>query len=530
MQEYNCPKCGHISTYDPWVESASCPECGHTPDQGIAIRGRLSKTRTDAHQAFLDELLAHWNGTFTPDLTFNLLTPDLALLFFEDYQRAMGEDPRLSAGRSMRYVRNYHPDRAEILEFVGAFLLLRRGLGKKATQKLVDMTFGSPQFADTWIWRSATTDDPAERRECLENALLHEPAHPLARDAMAVLRGVVDQALAQPKPALTRLIAIRCYQCGGDLRYRAGADDVVCPHCGTRIPLEREDILEDETPLVGDLRLQRRYKGYLWQEAQRVLHCASCAATLTMTEHLARRCVFCGSTNVLIEDSQIELEQPDGFLPFQVEETVAATAVQTALQSGLRRLRTWWTGETGQPGEIQGIYLPFWIFDGIVEARTWQSTLSITRPEGGIAPLSDQRMFDNMPFPAVYTPTPKLIAKILPYEAKEMVRYNPRLLADWPAALYQRDVELVVEDAYDAMLNLARASMPRLVPLEQEQSAYKPVAYRRSFQVTSTTYQLVLLPLWVQIVHEGEKRRLAIVNGQTGKIALGQLHAEEEGE
>lgn len=533
MQTYECPQCGQVSSYDPWTESAHCPQCGHTPDRGIPIRGRLSKKRTDAHQAFLDELQAHWEGTHHPDSTFTLKTLDVAVLFFQDYQRAMGEDPFLGSGGHVRYIRSYHPNKAEILSFVGAYLLLRRGMPQQAARKLADLCYVAPEFVDAWIWRTATTDDPAERREFLENALLNDPAHPLARDAMALLRGVLDKAASQQSAtALPRIQSIRCPNCGGSLHYRAGAGEVSCPHCGHQIPLERRDILDEEAPLLDDLQIRRRYQRHVWREVERVMRCASCAGRLVMTEHLARRCPFCASTNVLVEDNRVQLQQPDGFLPFEVDERQAQEAVQHHLQMGLRKLKRWWSGEESKLGPIGGIYIPFWVFDGFVEVRAWQSSLADPTPAGGGTDLSDQIMLDNLLLPGVTYPDPALLEKLLPYEAEDMVPYEPRLLANWPAAIYQRDVELAVEDAYDTMIARAQMMAPPLVPPEAHQqhpSLPRPTAYRRSFQVSTMSYQMVLVPVWSQIVQEGNQQRLALVNGQTGKVALGEKGRPEQG-
>ena len=109
MQMFLCPQCGHKSEYDPWAGSAQCPKCGYKPTEGARVSGRVPLKR-DAYQPFLDELLAHWGGTFVPDASFKLPTTGLALEFFKTYQRALGEDPMLHAGYSPTgFVRNYHP-------------------------------------------------------------------------------------------------------------------------------------------------------------------------------------------------------------------------------------------------------------------------------------------------------------------------------------------------------------------------------------------------------------------------------------
>jgi len=516
MQTFTCPQCGHESTYDPWVESAHCDQCGYTPPKGMRMRGRRprKRKRTGTYQLFLDELLSHWNGTHAPDPDFKLQTSELALAFFQDYQRALGEDPHMMGGDHMRYIRNYHPQRGEILPFVGGYLLLKHGDRVTAAQHLGALTLMCPEFADAWVWMTATTDDPAKRIECLENAVLQEPAHPLARDALAVARGRVSPG-ERPEQQVT---VTKCPQCGGALHYEPGATDVVCPYCDHRLDLQGIKLLEQEATPIGDLQLQRRYRGHAWAQVQRIVRCQACGAELTMTHHLAKQCAFCGSTNVLVEDNRRTFEQPDGFLPFKINEQQAADAIHKAQHSGLRGLKTWWTGKEHKPVELQSVYLPFWVFDGIVEVRAWTAGgFDQPAPSGGATPTADMMVFDNLLFSAVKVPPPAFLGRTFPFELEALVPYEPRLLADWPAALYHLDVEVAVEDAYDAMIALARR---RVRPLAApESSGYAHL--RRSFQVSSTTYQLVLLPAWVALVQYEDKRSLALVNGQTGKVAFG---------
>lgn len=522
MQAYVCGQCGHSSSYDPWTETARCSHCGYTPPRAKRTRGRRRpRERTGTHQPFLDELVAHWNGTHSADFDFALQTSELAVAFFQHYQRALGEDPNLGPGRHMGYVRNYHPRREEILSFVGAYLLLRHGSRDHAARRLRDLTILSPKFADPWIWLTALVG-PEQRPECLENALALEPAHPLARDALAIARGKVAPVVRRPGGALKQpVVSAECRRCGASLHYEPGADGVECPHCGHRLPLQQANLVEEEATPIGDLQLRRRYRGQVWQEVQRIVHCQSCGAELIMTRQLARQCLFCASTSVLLEDNYHSFEQPDGFLPFRVNEQEAAAAIQRAQHSGLRGIKTWLTGKEHRVSQAGGVYLPFWVFDGFVEVRTWATDrFSQYTPPQGMAPPGDIMMFDNLVLAGTSMPPASLLTRTYPYRLDGLVPYEPHLLADWPAALYQLDVEVVAEDAYDEMIAMARKRAGSVITSESSDSSGAAVV-RRSFQVSNPTYQLVLLPVWVAILSHQEERRLALVNGQTAKVAFG---------
>jgi LSD1 subclass zinc finger protein len=361
-----------------------------------------------------------------------------------------------------------------------------------------------------------------ERIDYLENALVKEPAHPLAQDAMAIARGRVPaKGLSSRQVAAKGACTIQCPNCAGALHYEPGAQKVVCQYCGHPFDLEEINLLDSQAPRLGDLRLKRRFAGHTWAEVQRLVHCQSCGAELSMSRHLAKQCLFCGSSHVLVQDAQQDLVQPDGFLPFQIDEEQARAAIQKAQHSGLERLKTWWAGQEHQVQDLQGVYLPFWVFDGFVEIRTQvYSQFDHMVRRGSLSPLqpdSDLLMFHNLLFAAMEKPGPDLLRRILPFELTHLVPYEPKLLANWPAALYHYDVETVVEEAYESMLDRARRRAgPALV---QQKPGTRPPC--RTFQVTSVTYQLVLLPVWTILVQRQNRYRLTLVNGQTGKVVFG---------
>jgi len=99
-----------------------------------------------------------------------------------------------------------------------------------------------------------------------------------------------------------------------------------------------------------------------------------------------------------------------------------------------------------------------------------------------------------------------------------MRSYEPQLLADWPAQLYSLDVEGVAEQARDAMMALARREARR--PVFQKEKTPAPHSLLSTFQVSTLTYQLVLLPLWIAPTRYRGERCLVLVNGQTGKVGL----------
>ncbi len=552
MEQFTCPQCGHGSTFDPLAGSATCPRCGYAPPKDRRIvaepprqpvvqrRDPDSGKQHRIRQPLLDELLAHWAGAHLPDLTFSLPTSKQAYDLFRQYQKALGEGVSSQAGSLTGYVRCYVPERKAILWFMAAYLLLRRGECAKAAQHFHDLTRLYPNFPDPWIWLSATTDDPAQRIDYLENAVILEPAHPLARDALAIAQGRVAPGKGgHGRKTKGQAIEADCPRCGGLLHYEPGASQIECQYCGHYLELRETSLIDDQARLIGDLQLKRRLQGFVWTAARRVVQCPACGAALTMTLFLAKQCVFCGSTTVLIQDSGQTLERPDGLLPFKLDEREAVVAIEKAQGSASGRLRAWWTGQEPETQGAQAVYLPFWAFDGFVEVRKPPTSGSepgrdqmlfgsfadgmwmlrqVDRPtsHGGPTLGKELLMFDNLIFSAMDFPPAWLLKEILPFELAALVPYEPRLLADWPAALYQRDVEAVAKEAYNLMLTKA-VWRKKSVAFA---SAVELAELRRAFQVTTVTYQLVLLPVWAALVQREQELRLVLVNGQSGQVAV----------
>jgi predicted RNA-binding Zn-ribbon protein involved in translation (DUF1610 family) len=497
----------------------------------------------------LDELLSYWDGMHVPLRGLTVRSRSEALALFRLYQQSLGEMRHFRPDRRLSYARSYKPEKRAIISFVGAYLMLKRGERDGAARTLRDLTRQYPEFPDPWIWLSATTDDPVERIDALENAVLVEAAHPLAREALAIAQGrVLPRAKELRADGQQRVVQAKCPKCGGRLEYQPGATAVSCPYCGFLLELKETNVVNAEATLVGELQLRRRLQGYEWKEARRIMHCQACGAELTMSHLLAKECVFCGSNSVLVEDGQRIFEQPDGFLPFTLDESQAIGLVESAQRSTSGRLKTWWVGQKQELLGLHAVYLPFWVFDGFVEVRkrplihanggiardqtVWASALGGTRGRsswGGLAanderraekgssvPRKDLIVFDNLVYSAVEFPPWWLLKQVLPFELRAVVSYEPRLLADWPAVLYQRDVEQVVQQAYSEMLVKA---VWRNKSLAINQAAHL-TELRRTFQVTAVTYQLVLLPMWVGLVRRDQEHKLVLVNGQAGNVVF----------
>lgn len=535
MQDFYCPRCEHHSTYDPWTESARCPNCGYSPEDVVSPAAPPAVEQRDIQNRLLDQWVAIWSGSHKPQADLPMPTDELAPVVFAGYQQILGEDPTSQGALPAQFVRNEVPSRPDVVAFVRAYTHLKRGERAEAVHQLRALTARSPLFADPWIWLAAGSDDPDEQRGALETAVAAEPAHPLARDAWAMFSGRVTPSPAEPTGESDTLTLADCPNCGAPLHHQPGATEVLCEYCGYEQPLQPTDLINDLAPLVADLQLQRRYQVRVWTEAERLVSCLSCGAQLVMTHHLARGCMYCGSTNVLVEDSQRSYEAPDGLLPFVVDRKAAAQALDRVQGSGIAAARGQEAGDEPQTDALHALYLPFWSFDGFVEARLWGTAPWITDSPHGKVIDAQTMLFENLLIPAADMPPRDLAVQMLPYDLRALVRFEPALIADTSVALHTIDVEQVLEQVHDELT--ARAQREEMLKTDEEALEYlapqpeelPSVRLRRTYQVSGVSYQLLLLPVWLSAWRTAQGGVVAVVNGQDGKVALREWRTPSEG-
>lgn len=384
-----------------------------------------------------------------------------------------------------------------------------------------------PNFADAWYLRSMTIDDRAEKLTCLNNALQAQPYHEYAWRDKGVLEGVIPpcgegQVGAMPdpvEPVEAESKTQSCPTCTGALTFDAALGTLICHHCGFRpgdLPRARFRGGYDK---LDHALLQRRF-GFskAWRIGERVLVCQNCHAQLTLSSStLSTQCPFCDTSHVLVQDAVGSFEQPDALLPFKVDRQAAASAVHRRLSSGVQ--------QQIERGEIQGVYLPFWAFRLVTIALEYFTPVS-------------HNVGDVLVSGAVQ-PAQAVLYELMPYDLSQLVSYDHRYLAQWPAQIYSLDVIQASITGwayikYAAWQRVYRGQLPLVELARTDRDAYHLPDQSMSreldrIKVEGLRYRLLLLPVWMITLHMANgMRRPAVVNGQTGEAIISASFASPE--
>jgi len=173
---------------------------------------------------------------------------------------------------------------------------------------------------------------------------------------------------AQPEsaPAQTASQNYACPKCGGDMKFDAGKGMLACPFCGHTMPSPETSEVVQEHDLIAALQ-DTTGKAHGFGTAVKSFKCQSCGATTNVQPNVtSTACPFCGSNQVLEQQPDPDLIQPESVIPFGVDETRAHQLFRTWLGSGLfhpNDLKKYGGGQ-----KLNGVYLPFWTFDAHAES------------------------------------------------------------------------------------------------------------------------------------------------------------------
>jgi predicted RNA-binding Zn-ribbon protein involved in translation (DUF1610 family) len=181
----------------------------------------------------------------------------------------------------------------------------------------------------------------------------------------------------------------QCPACTGPLRFDSASGKLCCDYCGSTYDVAQVEALYGEKQAQADKAAEAAEKaassGPVWGEMETgdlsSRTCTSCGAELVCgPETAATTCPYCGNPTVLGGQLSGKLK-PEYIIPFRMDKKTA-----------IENLKKYYKGKAFLPKafkesnhieEIQGVYVPFWLYDGRMEARgAYKAEISESHREG----------------------------------------------------------------------------------------------------------------------------------------------------
>ena len=361
---------------------------------------------------------------------------------------------------------------------------------------------------------------------------MNQPSNPGAGSA-----GGAASAPAQTFP---------CKNCGAQLAYDAASRGMACQFCGYKDAVAAQATNAQmqasyggppsatirEIALEEGLAIIARGAGAMQASVTNVT-CKDCGATVNVGEgERTTSCAFCGSKQVLSQQTNDQPIRPESMVPFAIPKDDANKRFAAWLSalwfrpSDLKRI--------AKVQEMGGVYVPYWTFASDVSSQ-WnaergyyyyetesytanengqnvQRTRQVQRTRWESAWGTRQDSYRDVLVCAGRGLPEDLVAKLASFNCRQLVPYEPRFLAGWRAESYALD------------LNPGWGRGQQLIAEQQTARCARDVGgdtHRNvnvSNQFSQVTFKHVLLPIWIAAYRYNGKVFRFLVNGQTGEV------------
>ena len=327
----------------------------------------------------------------------------------------------------------------------------------------------------------------------------------------------------------------QCPACTGPLHYDGASGKLVCDYCGSAYDVKDIEAryakkqAAADTAAEGDAKKAARLPRQdspVWSEAEaeglNSYSCPTCGAELVCDETTAATtCPYCGNPTVLGGKLSGKLK-PEYILPFKLDKK-AAIAQLTRYYKGKAFLPKAFKSQN-HIAEIQGVYVPFWLYDAKADARgRYEGQNSESHREGDYMVTTTQHYDVRREGSADFTKVPvdgssKMpdthMDAIEPFDYKELKPFSTAYLPGFLADKY----DVSVQDCAERADSRCETSAVELMEQDARGDYTSCTVESRNVTLHRGKVHYALMPVWLLSTKWNGKSFLFAMNGQTGKL------------
>lgn len=336
-------------------------------------------------------------------------------------------------------------------------------------------------------------------------------------------------------------VSYKCPSCDAPLAYTPKNGKVSCEYCGTEF--DAHVIEQLFAKKEADAAKQQAAEDAKWKKradsgeyspeeiaAMRVFTCSSCGAELVADANtMATECCYCGNPTMLPGRFAGDV-RPDFIIPFKLTKKDAVARLKEFYQ-GKELLPDAFTANN-RVEQIQGMFVPFWLFDTTADASAVYSATSesvFTTPDEIITTTSHFRLdrsatmkFERVPADGSARMQDEYMDSIEPFDYSGMIPFSSQYMAGYLADRYDIEAESV-EPRITARIENSCCDM-----LQDTVSGWDSCAEENHFVVRQNgTISYAMVPVWILTTRYRDKPYTFMMNGQTGKM-VGSLPIDED--
>jgi len=323
----------------------------------------------------------------------------------------------------------------------------------------------------------------------------------------------------------------KCPNCGGAVTFDSGLQKMKCPYCDAEFEIAalaeyEKRLAKPETDRVA---LDTSKAGSAWTERDlgdlSTGSCPSCGAELIGDKNtIATVCPCCGNTQIIQKRVQ-GLLKPEYVIPFQLDKKAAKEALMQ-FYKGKKLLPDLFRKEN-HINSIQGLYVPFWLFDAKAQASisykatrvsAWNdSDYSYTKTDFYSVQREGSLGFEKISVDGSEKMGDDFMDSIEPFDYGKLTGFQTAYLSGYIAEKYDVGIEASKERAIKRIRNSVESQFASSL------TGYSSVIKERSsISVENGKVAYSLFPVWVINSKYKKESYQFIMNGQSGLI-VGKL-------
>ena len=336
----------------------------------------------------------------------------------------------------------------------------------------------------------------------------------------------------------TEVTNYQCPACTGPLHFSGESGKLECDYCGSSYTVAQiEDMYREKEAKAAAAQNSGEWKKASLTEdwgsdanGMKTYTCPSCGAELICDENTAATCCpYCGNQTVIPGQFAGALK-PEYVIPFKTDKAAAIEALKSHYKGKVLLPKSF--ADNNHVEKIQGVYVPFWMFDAEAKGEmSFQATSSrvhiqgdeeITTTDHFEVYRSGSMEFEKIPVDASSRMPDGHMDAIEPFDYSELkpfsTAYMPGFLAD------KYDVE--TEECGKRMEE--RCSRALADALSDTVTGYdqKSVTNQR-FRVQKGDVHYAMLPVWMLATKWNDQSFLFAMNGQSGRL-VGDLPVDKK--
>ena len=326
----------------------------------------------------------------------------------------------------------------------------------------------------------------------------------------------------------------QCPACTGPLHFDAKTGRLVCEYCGSAYDVKQIEELyagrnqqaaeaakDSGAGSAGEFSADELSSWGRDAEKMRAYSCTSCGAELICEKSTAAVvCPYCSNPTVI--PSQFDgILKPDYVLPFKKTREEAVAALKAYYGKKILLPGSFQKGSHIE--KIQGVYVPFWMFNGTVDASGTYEACQEHKERRGDTEITTKKIFDvrregtigfeKVPADASSRMSDDLMDSIEPYDYKDLKPFSLSYLPGYLADKYDVDEKECRERAGKRAAHTAAEALKKTV------KGYDSVDTRAHHEdVSFGPTQYALMPVWMLSTSWNGRNFLFAMNGQSGKM------------